>query len=96
MPIVVISLRGEPGRNHMLGLVVSERGTDAFRRQGRLHHRRCDRFRSGLRRAFVAEGAVAVIADIDDHQAAETVAELQAGGATVIAVHCDVGQRGTG
>jgi NAD(P)-dependent dehydrogenase (short-subunit alcohol dehydrogenase family) len=47
-------------------------------------------FGRAFARAFVAEGAAAVIAEIDDDQAALTVAELQAGGATAMAVHCDV------
>jgi 3-oxoacyl-[acyl-carrier protein] reductase len=47
-------------------------------------------FGRAFARAFVAEGAAAVIADIDDQQAAETVAELEAAGATAMSVHCDV------
>jgi NAD(P)-dependent dehydrogenase (short-subunit alcohol dehydrogenase family) len=47
-------------------------------------------FGRAFARAFVAEGAAAVIADIDDRQADQTVAELQASGAKAMAVHCDV------
>lgn len=47
-------------------------------------------FGRAFARAFVAEGATAVVADIDDRQADETVAALQAGGGQAIAVHCDV------
>ena len=47
-------------------------------------------FGRAFARAFVAEGAAAVIADIDDRQAADTAAELRAAGATAMAVHCDV------
>ena len=51
-------------------------------------------FGRAFARAFVAEGAAAVIADIDDRQAAETAAELRAEGATAMAVHCDVAKEG--
>jgi NAD(P)-dependent dehydrogenase (short-subunit alcohol dehydrogenase family) len=47
-------------------------------------------FGRAFARAFVAEGAAAVIADIDDGQAEETAAELRDSGATAVAVHCDV------
>jgi 3-oxoacyl-[acyl-carrier protein] reductase len=47
-------------------------------------------FGRAFARAFAAEGSAVVIADIDDGQAAETVASLRASGATALAVHCDV------
>lgn len=47
-------------------------------------------FGRAFARAFAAQGAAVVIADIDDAQAAVTVAELAADGARAMAVHCDV------
>lgn len=47
-------------------------------------------FGRAFARAFAAEGAAVVIADIDDRTAEETSAALRSSGALVIAVHCDV------
>ena len=47
-------------------------------------------FGRAFARAFAAEGAAVVIADIDDATAAATVHQLQAEGARAMAVHCDV------
>jgi NAD(P)-dependent dehydrogenase (short-subunit alcohol dehydrogenase family) len=47
-------------------------------------------FGRAFARAFAAEGAAVVIADIDDRQAGETAADLRKSGARAIAVHCDV------
>jgi NAD(P)-dependent dehydrogenase (short-subunit alcohol dehydrogenase family) len=47
-------------------------------------------FGRAFARAFVAEGAAVVIADIDDRQAEETAAALRESGAKALAVHCDV------
>jgi 3-oxoacyl-[acyl-carrier protein] reductase len=47
-------------------------------------------FGRAFARAFTAEGASVVIAEIDDRTAESTVHELEAGGAKAMAVHCDV------
>jgi 3-oxoacyl-[acyl-carrier protein] reductase len=47
-------------------------------------------FGRAFAQAFTAEGATAVIADIDDPRANQTVADLRASGAQALAVHCDV------
>jgi NAD(P)-dependent dehydrogenase (short-subunit alcohol dehydrogenase family) len=49
-------------------------------------------FGRAFARAFVAEGAAIVIAEIDDDLAEQTAGELRASGARAIAVHCDVSQ----
>jgi 3-oxoacyl-[acyl-carrier protein] reductase len=47
-------------------------------------------FGRAFARAFAAEGAAVVIADIDDGHAEETAAALRDSGTTALAVHCDV------
>jgi NAD(P)-dependent dehydrogenase (short-subunit alcohol dehydrogenase family) len=47
-------------------------------------------FGRAFARAFAAEGAAIVIAEIDDAQAEQTAGELRDGGARALAVHCDV------
>ncbi len=47
-------------------------------------------FGRAFARAFAAEGASVVIADIDTNRAEETVVELEAAGAKALAVNCDV------
>ena len=47
-------------------------------------------FGRAFARAFAAEGASVVIADIDTNRAEETVVELEAAGARALAVNCDV------
>jgi NAD(P)-dependent dehydrogenase (short-subunit alcohol dehydrogenase family) len=49
-------------------------------------------FGRAFARAFVAEGAGIVIAEIDDEQAEQTARELRDAGGRAIAVHCDVSQ----
>jgi NAD(P)-dependent dehydrogenase (short-subunit alcohol dehydrogenase family) len=47
-------------------------------------------FGRAFARAFVAEGAGVVIAEIDDDQAEQTARELRDAGGRALAVHCDV------
>ena len=49
-------------------------------------------FGRAFARAFVAEGAGIVIAEIDDDQAEQTARELRDAGGRAVAVHCDVSQ----
>jgi NAD(P)-dependent dehydrogenase (short-subunit alcohol dehydrogenase family) len=49
-------------------------------------------FGRAFARAFVAEGAGIVIAEIDDDRAEHTARELRDAGGRAIAVHCDVSQ----
>ncbi|HWP66559.1 MAG TPA: SDR family NAD(P)-dependent oxidoreductase [Candidatus Limnocylindria bacterium] len=48
---------------------------------------------AGLARAFAARGARLVLADVDEPALAATARQLEAGGATVLAVPTDVGER---